>query len=112
MCAEAAKKQAEESGTILKFRELARAAVVGKSEPVVVYEVMDEKTYNEKKALLDSFDRGLKEFYAGNFKEALNIFVQTEEADPPSKHYAEKCKTLISQKPEGEWLGIWKADTK
>ncbi|UTC89536.1 adenylate/guanylate cyclase domain-containing protein [Treponema denticola] len=112
MCAEAAKKQAEESGTVLKFRELARAAVVGKSEPVVVYEVMDEKTYNEKKALLDSFDRGLKEFYAGNFKEALNIFVQTEEADPPSKHYAEKCKTLISQKPEGEWLGIWKADTK
>ena len=112
MCAEAAKKQAEESGTILKFRELARAAVVGKSEPVVVYEVMDEKTYNEKKALLDSFDRGLKEFYAGNFKEALNIFAQTEEADPPSKHYAEKCKTLISQKPEGEWLGIWKADTK
>jgi len=112
MCAEAAKKQAEESGTILKFRELARAAVVGKSEPVVVYEVMDEKTYNEKKALLDSFDRGLKEFYAGNFKEALNIFVQTEEADPPSKHYAEKCKTFISQKPEGEWLGIWKADTK
>ena len=112
MCAEAAKKQAEESGTVLKFRELARAAVVGKSEPVVVYEVMDEKTYNEKKALLDSFDRGLKEFYAGNFKEALNIFAQTEEADPPSKHYAEKCKTLISQKPEGEWLGIWKADTK
>ena len=112
MCAEAAKKQAEESGTILKFRELARAAVVGKSEPVVVYEVMDEKTYNEKKVLLDSFGRGLKEFYAGNFKEALNIFAQTEEADPPSKHYAEKCKTLISQKPEGEWLGIWKADTK
>ena len=112
MCAEAAKKQAEESGTILKFRELARAGVVGKSEPVVVYEVMDEKTYNEKKALLDSFDRGLKEFYAGNFKEALNIFAQTEEADPPSKHYAEKCKTLISQKPEGEWQGIWKADTK
>lgn len=112
ICAEAAKKQAEESGTVLKFRELARAAVVGKSEPVVVYEVMDEKTYNEKKALLDSFDRGLKEFYAGNFKEALNIFAQTEEADPPSKHYAEKCKTLISQKPEGEWLGIWKADTK
>ena len=112
MCAEAAKKQAEESGTILKFRELARAAVVGKSEPVVVYEVMDEKTYNEKKSLLDSFDRGLKEFYAGNFKEALNIFTQSEEADPPSKHYAEKCKTLISQKPEGEWLGIWKADTK
>ena len=97
MCAEAAKKQAEESGTILKFRELARAAVVGKSEPVVVYEVMDEKTYNEKKALLDSFGRGLKEFYAGNFKEALNIFTQTEEADPPSMHYAEKCKTLISQ---------------
>ncbi|MGI5064662.1 CHASE2 domain-containing protein [Treponema putidum] len=112
MCAEAAKKQAEESGTVLKFRELARAAVVGKSEPVVVYEVMDEKTYNEKKAFIDSFDRGLKEFYAGNFKEALNIFAQTEEADPPSKHYAEKCKTLISQKPEGEWQGIWKADTK
>ena len=112
MCAEAAKKQAEESGTVLKFRELARAAVVGKSEPVVVYEVIDEKTYNEKKDLLDSFGRGLKEFYAGNFKEALNIFAQTEEADPPSKHYAEKCKTLISQKPEGEWLGIWKADTK
>ncbi|UTC66920.1 MULTISPECIES: CHASE2 domain-containing protein [unclassified Treponema] len=112
MCAEAAKKQAEESGTGLKFRELARAAVVGKSEPVVVYEIMDEKTYNGKKALLDSFDKGLKEFYAGNFKEALNIFAQNEEADPPSKHYAEKCKLLISQKPEGEWRGIWKADTK
>ncbi|AIN93783.1 adenylate/guanylate cyclase domain-containing protein [Treponema putidum] len=112
MCAEAAKKQAEESGTVLKFRELARAAVVGKSEPVVVYEVMDEKTYNEKKAFIDSFDRGLKEFYAGNFKEALNIFSQTEDLDPPSKHYAEKCKSLILQKPEGEWTGIWKADTK
>lgn len=112
MCSEASKKQAEEAGTILKFRELARAAVVGKNEPVIVYEIMDERIYNEKKDIFISFDKGLREFYAGNIKEALNIFKQTETIDPPAKKYAEKCEALLSQKIEDKWSGVWRADSK
>lgn len=112
MCSEASKKQAEEGGSVLKFRELARAAVVGKTEPVIVYEVMDDRTYNEKKDILTSFNKGLTEFYSGNIKSALNIFKQTEAIDPPAKKYAEKCESLISQDIGDDWRGIWKADTK
>jgi len=112
MCSESAKKAAEKGGTNLKFRELARAAVVGKNEPVTVYEIMDEQTYTEKSSLLQSFGEGLHEFYAGNFKKALLIFEQTQNEDPAAMNYAKKCAALCDTKPDGEWLGIWKAETK
>lgn len=112
MCSEAAKKSAEEGGTSLRFRELARAAVVGKNEPVTVYEIFDEQTYHEKQPLLISFSKGLEEFYAGNFEKALSIFRQTQDEDPAALHYAEKCASLLLAKPDEPWLGIWKAETK
>ncbi len=112
MCSESTKLLAEKGNTVLKFRELARAAVVGKNEAITVYEIMNEKLYNENKTLLDSFANGLSQFYAGNFEKALSIFEQTEAQDPPAAHYASKCKQMIANPPQGEWLGVWKADSK
>ncbi len=112
MCSESTKLLAEQGNTVMKFRELARAAVVGKNEAITVYEIMSEAGYNEKKALLDSFENGLNEFYAGNFEKALAIFKETEDKDPPAKHYAAKCESLIANPPQFEWQGVWKAESK
>ncbi len=112
MCSESTKVLAEKGKTVMKFRELARAAVVGKNEAITVYEIMSEEKYTENKNLLDSFSKGLSEFYEGNFEKALSIFKQTEKLDPPAKHYAAKCEALIANPPQIEWQGVWKAESK
>jgi len=71
--------------------ELSRVAVVGRKEPVTVYEPMLPEEYAERKPTLETFDRGLKEYYAGRFAEAERIFEGIAPSDPPAASYAKKC---------------------
>jgi adenylate cyclase len=92
-------------------REMSRVAVVGRKEPVTVYEPMLQAEYEQKKTILDGFDQGLREYYAGNFPEAERIFAQIEKDDPPSAAYRERCKKLIAN-PPSTWRGVWVMTSK
>jgi adenylate cyclase len=111
MCTQATKDAALQFGSNLKWRKLANVAVVGKKEPVIVYEPMTERTFEEKKNILNTFEEAYNLFYAGDFSSALPIFQKNEESDPPSLKYAQKCKELI-QNPPAEWNGVWVANQK
>ena len=88
-------------------RELAKVEVVGRKEPVRVFEPMVKEQYEAQKEFIDLFLKGLYLFYDEKFEEALEIFSANQENDPPSQKYAVKCKDIISNKlptPKGVWV--------
>jgi adenylate cyclase len=87
-------------------RELSRVRVVGRAEPVRVYEPMFKDDYEAKKEVLQIFAEGLEKFYKGDFKAALTSFETISGADPPARVYADKCLILINNPPK-QWEGIW-----
>lgn len=117
MCTDVSKREAEAAGTNLKFRELARAAVVGKKEAVTVFEPMPPEEYDRKKDVLSAFAAALSFFYEGHLKDALAAFEGISEKDAAAEHYAGKCRALIeswggAENVPGDWNGVWVADSK
>ena len=104
-------KTLEESGEGFKARELGRITVVGRVEPVTVFEPMTEKEYHRRKGDLMNFAQGLRLFYAGDFENALACFAATAGSDPPAAAYAAKCR-LLRKVPPKDWAGVWPMTTK
>lgn len=102
----------EKSGGAFPARELSRVAVVGRKEPVTVYEPMLPEAFQARAPVLAGFGRGLAEFYAGRFREARTIFTETASVDPPSAAYAEKCRELEQSPPDAPWNGVWVMSSK
>jgi adenylate cyclase len=97
----------EKIGGAFPTRELSRVAVVGRKEPVTVYEPMFPEEFTARRATLDVFDRGLKEFYAGRFEDAKRIFEGIAPVDPPAASYLKKCQQLAASPVEPGWNGVW-----
>ena len=92
-------------------RELSKVAVVGRREPVVVYEPMLTDDVERRQNQLARFSEGLALFYQGNFPGAEAFFSGLAEADPAARAYRTKCRELIDHPPE-EWHGVWVITTK
>ncbi len=116
MCSEATKNAAQRHGCRLRFRELGKAAVVGKSQAVRVFEPMTEVAYENKKQSIDIFEKALKAFYDGDFLAAKELFTSIAATDPPAKKYLEKIifyeNNPLSEEEKKNWEGIWVATTK
>ncbi|MDR2518777.1 MAG: adenylate/guanylate cyclase domain-containing protein [Spirochaetaceae bacterium] len=109
MCTEATFTQAVKAASFFG-RKLALVAVVGKKEPVAVWEPMAEEAFQAKKAVLERFDTARDLFYQGNFAEALPLFTALAEQDKPSFYYIEQCAYYLEH--PHEWKGFWQAKTK
>jgi adenylate cyclase len=97
-------------GTV-PVRELSRVSVVGRREPVTIYEPMVPAEYASRADDLRIFAGGLEGFYRGRFDEAERIFAGLADRDAAARAYAGKCRALIEQPPEG-WNGVWVVTTK
>jgi adenylate cyclase len=97
----------EKLGGAFPVRELARVAVVGRKEPVTIYEPFLPEAHVAARPLLESFAEGLRAFYAGRFAEAAQLFARTADADPPAAAYREKCRELAASPPPPPWNGVW-----
>jgi adenylate cyclase len=109
MCTERTFSEAQKRGTFFG-RLLAQVAVVGKKEPVVVYEPMQENIYAAKEQILRRFDAARDLFYGGKFAEALAQFEALIPEDQPASFYAEQCRYYLSH--ANEWKGFWEAKSK
>ncbi|MBF0527396.1 MAG: adenylate/guanylate cyclase domain-containing protein, partial [Deltaproteobacteria bacterium] len=98
-------------GSEFGMRELARATVVGRKEPVIIFEPMWPAEYEAKKEMLDVFAAGLSKFYAGDFDQALALFGYIAEVDPPAAAYQTKCRAL-QEHPPAHWTGVWEMTSK
>jgi len=88
-------------------RELSRVAVVGRREPVAVFEPMMPEEHARRKPQLEIFDRGLRQYYEGRFSEARRIFEEISGMDPAAASYVRKCSSLESSPPQEAWTGVW-----
>ncbi len=98
-------------------RELSRVAVVGRKEPVTVYEPMMPEEFASRKKSLAMFAEGLALYYAGSFTEARRIFTGIAAEDPAAGAYAEKCTELTAAAqregaPPEAWNGVWVMTSK
>jgi adenylate cyclase len=102
----------EQMAGAFPVREISRVAVVGRREPVIVYEpLMSESIDQPQKEKLTRFSEGLKLFYAGNFNQAREAFSALAEDDPAARAYLIKCRELIEHPPK-DWDGVWVITTK
>ena len=92
-------------------RELSRVAVVGRSDPVTIYEPFPPEEFAVREEDMALFAGGLAAFYGGRFAEAEAVFAVLKDKDPAAAAYAKKCRTLIEIPPEA-WDGVWVVTSK
>jgi adenylate cyclase len=93
-------------------RELGRVAVVGRKEPVTIYEPMPQDLFGGASERLSAFAAALDAFYRGAFVEAQAGFAAIAEQDPAAAAYVEKCRALQASPPSGTWDGVWLMTSK
>jgi len=94
-----------------KTRELAKLTVVGRHEPVTVYEPMMSDDYEPRKDIFETFKRGLDLFYKGDMAQGENVFAEIQAHDPAAQAYAQKCQSLLGTELT-DWHGVWIMKTK
>lgn len=99
-------------GSDFYCRELARLRVVGRSEPVTVYEPISYEAQHLDKSMYKPFEKGLNYFYDGNFKKALFCFQETADVDPVANNFRHKCQQMLDSSGHTEWNGVLNLDAK
>jgi adenylate cyclase len=93
-------------------RQLGRVAVVGRKEPVTVYEPLPVQLYEAARDRLNAFDAALNAFYDGAIAEAQAGFAVLAGQDPAAAAYVDKCRALQESPPGGDWNGVWLMTSK
>ncbi|MBN2035843.1 MAG: hypothetical protein JW768_03795, partial [Chitinispirillaceae bacterium] len=106
------------------MRQLDKITVVGKSEPVVVYELVGRAGALEESAerLLALYDQGLNYFYGREWDSAISTMEEADLLEPyraiapkgmtPSKRIIGYCTMYKEQPPGPEWDGVIQLTTK
>lgn len=89
----------------LKWRRWGRIRVLGKSEPVLVYEAFDARRHPDD-SFIRRFHAALEAFERNEFDRACRLFLDADSerpgGDPPSRVYVERCQSLLlSGRPAG-----------
>ncbi|MEI6564541.1 MAG: adenylate/guanylate cyclase domain-containing protein, partial [bacterium] len=87
-------------------REIAQVQVVGRKEPVRVYEPMLPTTAAGRREVLEVFACGLAKYYEGAIQGALDCFASIEAQDAPAEAYVRRCRSLLTS-PLADWNGVW-----
>ncbi len=102
----------EQAKEAIEVRELDTIRVVGKNEPITVYEILDRKNgvTGDKAKLVDIFHQGLELYKQRHFKGALELFESGLDISPfdgPTLTYIDRCNGFIEDPPSEEWDGVF-----
>ncbi len=101
-----------------RIRELDRVVVIGKTEPVGVYEVLDYHTdasFPHLREVMGLFRDGLDRYRARDWDAATAAFEEAlhlNPADKPSRIYIDRCRYLKDNPPAADWSGVWVMESK
>jgi adenylate cyclase len=96
-----------------RVREADQVVVMGKTEPVGVFELLDYHTAETFPNLIDALDvyrSGLEAYKRGDWCRAISFFDRALEMNPKDALpalYNTRCRYLKENPPEKEWDGIW-----
>jgi adenylate cyclase len=86
--------------------------VVGKSEPVTVYQLLNRKnqTVGPVADLVDQFSKSLEIYKSGDFARAKSEFSRCLVIDPddgPALTYIARCQMFVDNPPKLDWDGVF-----
>ena len=93
----------------MKVREIARVGVVGRKEPITVFEPLAPGSYED--ARLDRFAGALAQYYQGEVAEARAAFQDLAADDVVAARYAAHCREVLDTPPL-VWEGVWRMGAK
>ena len=97
-------------------RELDRVAVMGKRQPVRIFELVPESRGNGAHAtVLREFESARAAYDQRNWEVALARFEAILEHDPsdgPSRLFAKRCREFTQSPPSDDWEGVTVMDSK
>jgi class 3 adenylate cyclase len=96
------------------FRYLDRVRVVGKTQPVEVYELLGPAS-PDLAALAESFETAVAAYRRRAFDEAHALFDRIARAhldDGPSAVYRDRCDMYLSVPPSPDWDGVFEPNSK
>lgn len=101
----------------MEARELDVIRVVGKTEPVRIYELLGRKgeLSEEMLEVRDQFARGLAYYREQEWtksRECFELCLKKNPEDAPSKVFISRLEKLQSHPPGGDWDGIWNLSEK
>lgn len=90
------------------FRQIDTVRVVGKSEPVAIFQLMSAEFWRERAEEMTMYEKAFTLYSFNNFEDAGPLFQVLTEQHPESKLYAlynERCRNLIENPPaHWDWI--------
>ncbi len=105
-----------------EWRELDYVRVMGKTEPVHVFELLAEKGKLSAgvKALLEVYQKAMTCYRDQDWKRSLALFKEADHLEDmfpgrktnPSRVYQERCHYFMGNPPGKDWDGVWTLTSK
>lgn len=97
-----------QSRTAFTWRELDTVKVLGRDEPVRIYEPLADKNREtqEQGMVASTYAEGLACWRARDFGKAAEWFGQTASIDPASALFAKRADKLASRPPQPDWAPV------
>ncbi len=107
----------EDAKDQIEARKLDIIRVMGKHEPVTVYELLGEKGRlpDRMYEMLEKYYQGLEFFSNRQWKKAKSLFNEALKIIPddgPSLTYVDRCKEFIKKPPSKKWDGVYSLKAK
>ncbi|MBN2038522.1 MAG: adenylate/guanylate cyclase domain-containing protein [Spirochaetes bacterium] len=101
----------------VEVRKLDTVRVVGKEEPIVIYELLGRKGQLPERMylMMEKYYAALDLFGNREWKRAINKFkegLKIIKDDGPSLKYIERCEQFIKRPPSKSWDGVYKMTSK
>jgi len=98
-------------------RELDTIRVVGKNEPITVYELLDRKNQvtGARADLIEKYYQALDFYKSKRFQDAIEKFKAALSLDPsdgPCLTYLSRCEGFLKSPPPGDWDGVHNLTSK
>jgi len=110
----ASQATAELAGPAIAWREIDVVKVVGRSEPVGIYEPLagSKELTEYQSSRLSFYAQGLRCWRSRDFASAARYFESISEHDPPARVFLERSLRFAQQPPPLDWEPIHALDSK
>jgi len=101
----------------IEVRKLDTIRVIGKTEPIVIYELLGMKGSLPQKMydVIDLYNQGLEMFGEHQWKKAMKFFKDALDIFPddgPSNTYSGRCDEFMKKPPSKNWDGVYSMKSK